>query len=69
MAIRVCNPPAVAAAESMIELELLMASIVVPAGMPVPTTLSPTASPPVMPMPVTTVDPAVSTPVKADEGV
>ena len=32
------TPPAVAAAESVIEVELLMAWIVAPAGMPVPVT-------------------------------
>ena len=69
VATRPCDPPAVAAAESVIEVELLMAWIVAPAGMPVPVTLSPTASPPMVPMPVTTDDPAVSTPAKADEGV
>src|SRR5262249_14508537 len=63
--VRLCEPLAVALAESVrVAAELLSATIVVPTGMPVPVTLSPTASPVVVLRPVTDADPFARTPVK-----
>ena len=67
-ATRACEPAAVAFAESVTApVVVLMLLIVVPAGMPVPLTPSPTVSPVVEVRPVTTADPTVSVPVKAVE--
>ncbi len=58
-------PLAVALAESVIWLALLIALIVVPAGIPVPDTPSPTERPAVLLTLVTVGEPFVSVPVNA----
>jgi len=64
-AVRLWEPLAVASAGSvMLPVELETVTIVVPAGMPVPTTLSPAISPVRLLTPVTDSDPLVSVPVK-----
>ena len=64
-AVKLWEPLAVALAESVIVLvELETVRIVVPAGMPVPTIVSPASRPVRLLMPVTEADPLVSVPVK-----
>jgi len=64
-AARLWEPLTVAFAESvMVAVKLLIVWIVVPDGMPVPVTVSPTTSPVVLLMPVTEFDPLVSVPMK-----
>ena len=66
---RLWEPLAVAFADSvMVEVALLIARIVVPAGMPVPEMFSPTTSPIVLLSFVTDVDPVASVPVTSPPG-
>jgi len=69
-AVRLWEPLTVAFAESvMVAVKLLIVWIVVPYGMPVPVTGSPTNSPVVLLRPVTDADPLVSVPVKVVDAI